>query len=237
MNPSKGRLDMIDLHAHVLPGIDDGPGTLEEAIALLRVMEGQGVRTVAAAAHALDGRYNATRDAVLRATEALNAALGAADLQIRVLPGMELYLGFDLLRAVKTGQVMGLNSSQYLVVELPSQEFPLYTERALFELMIAGYRPILNHPERNRAIQKRPDLMRRLAEQGVSAMVTAASLTGRFGPEAQSLARIFLQEEVADLVVSDAHDLRGRAPTLPEGLAAARECGKLDQAAEKALLC
>lgn len=227
---------MIDLHAHVLPGIDDGPGSLEEALALLRVMQNQGVATVVAAAHALDGRYNATRDAVLRATEQVNQGVAAAGMTIQVLPGMELYLGFDLLRAVKTGQVLGLNATQHLVVELPAREFPIYTERALFELMIAGYRPILNHPERNRAIQKNPDLMRRLAERGVSAMVTAASLTGRFGPEAQAAGRAFIEEAVATLVVSDAHDLQGRAPLLPEGLALARTYGKLDQAAERALL-
>jgi protein-tyrosine phosphatase len=227
---------MIDLHAHVLPGIDDGPESLEEALALLRAMQNQGVATVVAAAHALDGRYNATREAVLRKTEWVNQALAADGMTIQVLPGMELYLGFDLLRAVKTGQVMGLNGTQYLVVELPAREFPIYTERAFFELMIAGYRPILNHPERNRAIQKNPDLMRQLADRGVGAMVTAASLTGRFGPEAQAVAQAFIAEEVATLVVSDAHDLKGRAPLLPDGLAVARTYGKLDQAAEHSLV-
>jgi protein-tyrosine phosphatase len=227
---------MIDLHAHVLPGIDDGPATLAEAVALLRAMDQQGVRTVVAAAHALDGRYNATCDAVKAAAEAVNGAVAAEGLSIMVLPGMELYLGFDVLRAVKSGQVMGLNGSPYLLVELPHREFPLYTERALFELMVAGYRPILNHPERNLAIQRDPDLAYRLAERGVSAMVTAASLTGRFGATAADLAAEFLEEGIAPYVVSDAHDLKGRAPTLPEGLAVARGLGKLDQAEEAALL-
>lgn len=227
---------MIDLHAHVLPGIDDGPPTLEEALALLQAMAQQGVKTVVAGCHALDGRYNAARDAVLRTTEEVNAALLNEHIPLQVLPGMELYLGFDALRAIKTGQVMGLNQSRYLVVELPAREFPMYAERALFELMIAGYRPILNHPERNRGIQKNPDLMYRLADKGIMAMVTAASLLGRFGPEAHSLAEEFLREEVAGLIVSDAHDLKGRAPTLPDGLVIARDLGKVDQSAEAALL-
>ncbi len=227
---------MIDLHAHVLPGIDDGPATLDEALGLLHAMQEQGVHTVVAAAHALDGRYNATRDAVLRAVDAVNEGIVQAGMTIRVLPSMELYLGFDVLRAVKTGQVLGLNGSKYLVVELPSREFPVYTERALFELMIAGYRPILNHPERNHAIVKRPELMERLADKGVLAMVTSASLLGRFGADAQRVAERFIEDEVATLVVSDAHDLRGRAPTLPEGLAAARRLGKADQADEAHLL-
>ena len=227
---------MIDLHAHVLPGLDDGPADLAQALALLWAMDQQGIRTVVAGAHAVDGRYNATREAVLVATAKVNEALATGGLAIRVLPGMELFLGFDVLRAVKSGQVMGLNQSPYLLVELPHREFPHYTERALFDLMIAGYRPILNHPERNQAIQKDPELAYRLADRGVGAMVTAASLTGRFGPVAADLAAEFLEEGVAAYVVSDAHDLKGRAPALAEGLAVARGLGKRDQSAEAELL-
>lgn len=227
---------MIDLHAHVLPGLDDGPETLEESLQLLRTMQEQGVHTIVAAAHALDGRYNATREGVLRGLELVRAAAHTAGLTVKILPSMELYLGYDLLRAVKTGQVLGLNQSRYLVVELPHREYPIYTDRALFELMIAGYRPILNHPERNTAILRNPDLMYELAEKGVLAMVTAASLTGRFGREVQAAARAFVEEGAATLVVSDAHDLRGRKPDLAEGLAVARGLGKADQAAEAALI-
>ncbi len=227
---------MIDLHAHVLPGLDDGPADLTEALQLLRAMEQQGIHTVVAAAHALDGRYNVTRDAVLRATEEVTRALEAEGLRIRVLPSLELFLGFDLLKALRQGQAMGLNDSRSLVVELPGREFPHYTERALFELLIAGYRPILNHPERNRGIQKNPDLMYRLADQGIPAMVTAASLLGRFGGEAQALAEEFVAEGVAPYIVSDAHDLKGRAPLLPDGLAAAKALGKSDQSAEASLV-
>jgi len=227
---------MIDLHAHVLPGLDDGPATLVSALNMLRVMSRQGITTVVAGCHGLDGRYNATRDAVLSAAEVVNAALEAEGTALEVIPGMELYLGFDTLRALKSGKVMGMGDTPILVVELPPREFPLYAERALFELMIAGYRPILNHPERNRGIQKSPDTMRRLAEHGVGAMVTAASLLGRFGAEAQALAEAYIQEGVADLVVSDAHDLAGRSPLLPDGLVLARDLGKADQSAEQEIL-
>jgi protein-tyrosine phosphatase len=227
---------LVDLHAHVLPGLDDGPTGAEESLALLVAMARQGVTTVVAAAHALDGRYNATRDVVLRETERVSQLLVQQSIPVRLLPSMEIYLTFDVLRAAADKQLLGINNSRSLVVELPGREFPLYTERALFELLMAGYRPILNHPERNRGIQRNPDLMLRLADHGVTGMVTAASLLGRFGPEAQRLAQTFLREGAAELVVSDAHDLEGRAPLLPDGLEAARAFGKPDQAAEFKLI-
>jgi len=227
---------VIDLHAHVLPGIDDGPATLADSLAMLSAMDDQGVTTVIAGAHTLDGKYNATKEAVLTATELINAELRRAGRSITVLPGMEIYLGFDLLRALRSGEVFGLNQSRHILVELPYREFPMYTERALFEVMIAGFRPILNHPERNLEIRRRPELMYRLADKGVCAMVTAASLLGRFGAESQALAEEFVAEGVAPYVVSDAHDLKGRAPLLAEGLAAARAFGKVDQTAERSLL-
>lgn len=227
---------MIDLHAHVLPGLDDGPATLQDALALLRRMEEQGVQVVVAAVHALDGRYNVARDALLRGCEALAAAAAEGGLSIQVLPSMELYLSFDLLGAARRGQVVGLNQTAYLVVELPHREFPAYTERALFELQMAGYRPILNHPERNRGVWRERERLCRLLAGGVKAMVTAGSLLGHFGPEAKGLAEELIRDGLADLVVSDAHDLERRAPCLPQGLAAAARLGKADQAAEAALL-
>ncbi len=228
---------MVDLHAHVLPGLDDGPATLEESLLLLRAMEEQGVHTVVAAVHAYDGRYNATRDAILRTHEQLSLALEREGLGIQVLPSMEIYLGFDILRAVKQGEVLGINGGANLVVELPAREFPAYTERALFEIMMDGYRPVLVHPERNRGIQKNPDHMYALASRGVVGLLTAASFLGRFSAEAQALAEEFLAEGVASMVMSDAHDLKGRRPQLPEGLAAALNLGKVDQSDEKSLLC
>lgn len=229
-------MTLVDLHAHCLPGLDDGPADLDEALGLLRAMAAQSVSVVVAGCHALDGQYNATADAVLRQTELVNQALAAEGIGLTVLPGMELYLSFELLAALRGGRAMGLNRSRYVLVELPGNEIPHFTERAFFDLMIAGYRPILNHPERNRGIQRDPDRFYRLADQGVGAMVTAASLLGRFGATAQELAEEFLAEGAADFVVSDAHDLQGRAPRLHEGLLAAKAFGKSDQEAERSLL-
>lgn len=228
--------ELIDLHVHTLPALDDGPASLEEALVLVATLADQGVSTVVATAHANDGRYNATRDQVLRSTEALATAAAARGLSVTVLPSMELLLDYDALLAVKAGAVLPMGASRCLMVELPHGEFPHYTERALYELMLAGYQPVLNHPERNRALQHQPDKFLRLAQQGVLAAVTAGSLLGRFGPDAQRCGEQFLRHGAATLLVSDAHDTERRPPELPEGLQVAAQFGKTDQRAEAQVL-
>lgn len=227
---------MIDLHAHVLPGLDDGPADRPAALALLRAMADQGTRVVVATPHSFDDRYENPGPTVAAAVAALQAEAEREQIPIRILAGMELRLRPDLPALLRSGQALGLAGTRYVCVELPHREFPYYTERALYELMLAGWRPILNHPERNRGIQERPRLMERLADRGVLASVSAGSLLGRFGPVAERLAGQFLQSRAATLVVSDAHDTERRAPELKAALERARQHGKAGQEEEWAVL-
>lgn len=227
---------LIDLHAHVLPGVDDGPATLEQALDLLRAMAAQGVQVVVATPHGADGYYNATGPQVREKVAQVQAAARAAGIAITVLAGMELRLDAGLVPRLKRGELLTLAGTPWVCVELPHSTYPPYTEWALFELMVAGYRPVLAHPERNRGIQQRPERLERLAEQGVLACVMAGSLLGRHGPEAQRLAARFLAGGTATLLASDAHDLDRRPPLLAQALAEARRLGKANQAAEAALL-
>lgn len=227
---------LIDLHAHVLPGLDDGPATLEEALALLRAIAAQGVRVVVATPHGADGRYNAVAPRVLEQTAALQQAADEAGLGVRILPGMELLLGPDLVGGLRRGELLPLANTRWVCVELPRAPYPFYADRAFYELMLAGYRPVLVHPERNPGIQRRPEIMADLADRGVVGMITAGSLLGYHGPEARRLAEEFLRAGYAPLVASDAHGLHRRPPLLPQALAVAREFGKADQAAEYELL-
>jgi protein-tyrosine phosphatase len=214
---------MIDLHAHVLPGLDDGPTTTPEALALLRALSADGIGTVVAAAHAYDGIYNASRTAILTATEQLQAAADEQGIAIRIVPSMEVQLSYDALQAAAAGELLPVGAGNCLVLELPHDEFPHFTERALFELMMAGYQPILNHPERNQALQSHPGLYARLVERGVVGMVTAASVTGQFGAKAKRLSRQWLDEGLAACIATDAHDTVGRSPRMTSALAAVPE--------------
>lgn len=227
---------MIDLHAHVLPGLDDGPADIAEALDLLEAMVRDGTNTVVASPHGVGSRYGVTGPQVLEAVRTLQAATRAAGLEVRILPGMELPLRADLVGLLRRGDALGIAGTRYICVELPHHDLPWFTDRALFELALAGYVPVINHPERNLAIQEHPERLTDLAERGVLAMLSAGSLLGDFGRTPQRLAERFLKEGTATLVASDAHGLRTRPPALASALERAARLGKTGQLAEVEIL-
>lgn len=229
---------LVDLHAHVVPGVDDGPRSTAESLALLGAMSDEGITTVVASAHACDGRYNVTRGQMLRQTLLLQEACRRVGLNVQLFPSLEYTLGLDLVLAARQGQLLTIGESLSPLVELPGGEYPFFAERALRQLAEAGYRPVLNHPERCPAFQADPDRFWRLAERtGILAMVTAAALSGDQGRRAARLAREVVtwgREQV--FLVTDAHDLLRRPPRLTPALALAKGLGKADQSAEWSLL-
>ena len=140
---------MIDLHAHLLPGVDDGPATWAEALELCRQLAGQGVTGVVATPHFVPGRYpNVGR--VLELVRELNQRLHSQSCDLTVYPGAEAYLDSELPHLVASGTIPTLdNARRYLLLELPFEEIPSCTENVLFSLLLDGITPILAHPERN----------------------------------------------------------------------------------------
>ncbi|MHB9145035.1 MAG: tyrosine-protein phosphatase [Symbiobacteriia bacterium] len=207
-------MGLIDLHAHVLPGFDDGPRDMAEALALLRQAEESGIDRVVASPHAFDGRYDNDAAEVRVAVTELQAAARQAGLGIQVLPGMEVHLHLDLVRQLRSGHALGINGGPFVCLELPHSEVPVYTEEALFDMQVAGFRPIINHPERNRAIQEKPERFRRLVELGALGMATAGSLHGHFGRNARNTVGVLLREGLVQCLVTDGHRVGLRAASL-----------------------
>lgn len=143
----------------------------------------------------------------------------AAGLDVRVVPGMEAMIDPQLPERVRTGAVLTLNSSRYILVELPFSFWPQYTEDVLFQLQVSGYRPVLAHVERYQLVPDQPQRIVSLVERGVMMQVTGHSLTGLFGKEVQTVAEQLLEANLVHLLASDCHTPRGRRP----GLGAAYE--------------
>jgi protein-tyrosine phosphatase len=213
---------MIDLHAHVLPGLDDGPRDLADAVALVRASAVAGVRTIAATPH-VDRCWHVQPEAIAPAREALRAALAAERVDVEVLGGAEIALDrlVDLDRAALPALALGGGST--LLVEAPLEPMPGDFTWPVRRLLADGWGVLLAHPERSPAFQRRPELLARLVRLGARAQITAGALAGRFGPPARSAGFAMLAEGLADIVASDAHNLVRRPPAFADGRAALQE--------------
>lgn len=207
----------IDLHCHMLPGLDDGASDLETALAMVRMAAEAGTRVVAATAHFPWNGEHRLRE-YRRGLSALTAAVSLEDIPVSIVASGDLRLTAELLDEIKTGAVPCIEGTRYFLLEfdhhfIPSTA-PVFVERARRE----GFIPILTHPERNVALQNRPNRLGPLIRAGAVAQITASSLTGRFGRAARRLARLYLEHGFAHMIASDAHGLRDRTPDMLPGL-------------------
>ncbi|HEY5058863.1 MAG TPA: CpsB/CapC family capsule biosynthesis tyrosine phosphatase [Gaiellaceae bacterium] len=196
---------MIDLHSHVLPGIDDGAETLEGSLEILRAAAESGIAQIAATPHVRDD-YPTTPETMERGVADLNAAARAAGVAVEVLTGGELDRAFAQKLDDETLRRYGLGGSlDALLVEFPYTGWPLELRDLVFRLGARGFRVVLAHPERNGEVQQSPGRVRELVDAGVLVQLTAASLDGRGGRKAAACARTLLDEELAHLIATDAH--------------------------------
>ena len=205
---------MIDLHSHILPGLDDGVGTTVESVELARVAAADGVEAIAATPHVRED-YPTSADAMEAALAEVRAALAAAGVEIRVLPGGELALPELARLDLRELRRFGLGGNpDYLLVETPYHGWPLDIEDLFFRLHAAGVTPVLAHPERNADVQSNLERVRRLVRAGTLVQVTASSLDGRGGRRARETALRLVREGLVHLVASDAHSPEVRAAGL-----------------------
>lgn len=210
---------VIDLHSHVLPGLDDGAQGLDGALAMLAEMEADGVRMVAGTPHVRHD-YPTTPEGMVAAVRELRVAARDAGCRIEVVPGGELSLSVVDESSPEELQRFALGGrSHAILVEFPYADWPYLIEKRVARLVERGLTPVLAHPERNERVAAEPGLLRPAADAGALVQVTAGSLTGVFGRRASRCARELLALGLVHLVGSDAH-----GPHLPRaGLRAAVE--------------
>jgi protein-tyrosine phosphatase len=217
---------VIDLHAHLLPGLDDGPRSIEQSLALCRALLDQGVTCAVATPHMFDGVYEVPREAVYDGVRALAARLAQAGVPLRVLPGADIRVDGRVLEAARAGELVCLGGrapppEQYVLLELPADLIPPGFDWFLDELGRAGYAPVLSHPERSAVFQGDRAALEEFCDAGMLVQVSVGSLTGDFGRRARASAREMLRRGLVHVLASDCHDLKRRPPRLAEGLAEA----------------
>lgn len=220
---------MIDLHCHILPGIDDGAPDLATSLAMAQMFVDDGVTTVACTPHILPGLYFNTGPQIRSAINDLAAALAQHDVPLQLVTGCDAHVCPDFVQALGNGRILSLADTRYVLVEPPHNVAPQRMEHFFFSISAAGYVPILTHPERLRWLPQHYDTVKRMTAAGVWNQITSSSLTGAFGKSAQYWAERMLDEGLVHILASDAHDVTRRVPNLSRGRdAAARRLGDLE---------
>jgi protein-tyrosine phosphatase len=211
---------VIDIHSHILPQIDDGARSMEEAVEMARIAAEDGIKYMVSTPHMFNGlSHNPEPSEILERVAALNEAIGATGL--KVLPGNEVHISHEIAEQAKNNRVTKINQHNYMLVEFPQLTVPVGAEELFYKLLLQGVRPILVHPERNAQIQARPSLAAQFVERGVLIQVTAMSVTGEFGPGAKTCAEVLLRHDCVHFLATDTHRPKSRPPILSKGRHAA----------------
>lgn len=207
---------MIDIHCHILPGIDDGAKHIGDSIDMARAAVSEGIDTIIATPHHKNSKYDNYKSDIIKRVDELNLQLEKEKVQLKVLPGQETRIYGEMLEDLEKDEILPLNGTQYVFVELPSGHVPRYTEKLLFDLQLKGLIPIIVHPERNQEIIERPEVLYNLVKKGALTQVTASSISGYFGKKIRNFSFQLIEANLAHFIASDAHNIDTRGFKMSE---------------------
>lgn len=215
---------MIDLHCHLLPGLDDGPDSLGESLAMCRVAAADGIRTIIATPHYHPAVREFADGEISEAVCALRTAVEKEGIDITVLPGAEIAFSPEMPSQLDQNDSLTINGNgRYFLAEFSPMTVPVHWDRFLLSFLPSGMTPIIAHPERNAWFANHPDALERAVHNGILIQVTAMSITGGFGAAVQTCSLKLLRRNLVHLIASDGHSADLRPPKLAEAVSLAAE--------------
>jgi protein-tyrosine phosphatase len=208
---------MIDLHCHILPGLDDGAADLSVSTDMAKAFVADGVSVVACTSHILPGLYHNSGPQIRQATAQLQQHLDREGIPLRLVTGADNHIIPNFVSELRSGHLLSLADTRYVLVEPPHHVALPRLEELFFSLLVAGYVPILTHPERLTWIKTHYQVVQHLVQAGVWMQITAGSLSSAFGRTARYWAERMLDEGCVHLIATDAHDVDRRPPNLQLG--------------------
>lgn len=201
---------MIDLHNHIIPGVDDGADSVETSVKMLELAKKCGTKTIFATPHYYRGRFEAEYSDILNHLKSINGIVDG----IEILPGQEIFIDRYTLKAYEEGKIGTLNGTRYMLLELPFTKLNTIELDIIYELRIKGIVPIIAHPERYSYIIQKPSNINSLIEEGCLFQINSGSIEGLLGKEIKSTAETLIQNGICSFIASDAHNANNRCPGL-----------------------
>ncbi|WP_077619802.1 tyrosine-protein phosphatase [Bacillus sinesaloumensis] len=208
---------MIDIHCHILPGIDDGARDIDVTIEMAKSATEEGITHIIATPHYKKREYENAKEKILQAVEMVKKELSQQNIPLIILPGQEPRIDGELLQDYTKGELLSLNNGgKYLFVEFPSGHVPRYAEQLLFDIQLNGLTPVIVHPERNSELIENPDLLYKFVKNGACTQITSSSVTGHFGKKIKKFSLQLVEYNLTHFLASDAHNLSNRPFRLRE---------------------
>ena len=225
---------MIDIHCHLLPGIDDGPETLGQALEMARVAVANGIEAAHVTPHLHPGRWENDQPKIAAAVEEYRAALAQAGIPLELGFAAEVRLDYEILPLIEAGRVPflgALEGFKVMLLEFPHSHVPVGADKFVSWLLAHKIRPLIAHPERNKELMREPAKLEPFVREGCLLQLTADAVAGNFGELCALRARDFLERGWVSVIASDAHDTTDRPPRIAPGRdAAAKIVGDVEAA-------
>ena len=213
---------MMDLHNHILPGLDDGPRDMEESLRMSAILVSEGFRGVVSTPHFGRGGYFSDSDSIRKLVRELNKELKARKIELIVYPGMEILLSPEMPELIRSNRVLSLNDGKYVLMELPSLGIPAGLNNLVTQLVRQNKKLVIAHPEKNHDLQQRPDKLLELVNSfdpgDILIQITAGSLTDKAETAEFRTAKFMLQAGLVHIIATDAHSSVLRPPAIKTAL-------------------
>lgn len=206
---------MIDIHSHILPGVDDGSDSLKTSLKMLETARVGGTTDIIATPHVVEVNGALKWQVIKEKVAMLQREADSAGIEIKIHPGAEVQLSFDILKYILSEPDMyGLAESRYILIELPMHQYPVNLPEMIYELQLAGRIPVLAHPERQNELMDNPETLLSLLKNGVYSQINSTSLTGKFGKDIELKSKFLLDHDMVTFVGSDTHNTTTRIADL-----------------------
>ncbi|MEY8733665.1 tyrosine-protein phosphatase [Peribacillus frigoritolerans] len=208
---------MIDIHCHILPGVDDGSADLNESLNMARKAVESGISHIFATPHHLNEKYVNVKSNIIDRAVRLNESFQLENIPLTIHLGQEVRIHRDIFTSLEKEEILTLdNNGTYLLLELPSGRVPTYTQEMIYEFLLKGITPIIVHPERNKELIENHKLLFELVKEGALTQLTSGSIIGNFGKSIQSFSKKIIEHNLAHFIATDAHNIGSRGFTLQQ---------------------